>query len=98
MSVSSLALKTDSMNRVLKFQFDSNQCQIASEAWISMNGENVQFMNALYQCCGKLGIQCDDQGNIVELIWSRKGLKGALSSKLGALPRLERLYDLFSVI
>ena len=71
------------------------QLTIASRAWMEMGGNHDEF---LLNFALNLGIKCDDQGNIVALEWTEKGLFGALSCKLGALPRLERLYEFYSIL
>ena len=82
-------LKTEFIDETLDLA--SIQLQIALEAWIEMGGDREQFEE--YP-----GIYCDNDDNIVALEWDEKGLNGHLSSKLGELSRLKRLYDLYSLV
>ena len=68
-----------------------DQCEIAFEAWKDMGGNPNSFPNPPEQCCGKFGIKCDYDGNIVELNWSYRGLNETLSDKLGKLHHLHWL-------
>ena len=76
----------------LKEKYIVNQCRIVYNAWIAMNGNPNEFPNPHQSCCGRLGIECDHQGQITKLRWQFKRLSGNLSPELGSLPRLRRLY------
>ena len=68
-----------------------DQCMIAFKAWKEMGGSEVDFPTSRKECCEKLGIKCDNEGNILELKWYSEGLYGNVTLKLGKVPQLEVL-------
>ena len=86
-----VSLKREFVDQALETISDPIQCKIAFEAWNELGGDPDDFPNPPEQCCEKLDIQCDADGNILELNWPDQGLDGILSPKLGNLTRLEKL-------
>ena len=64
------ALEEEFIDEALGRVSNAIQCTTAFEAWKEMGGSEDDFPHPPTKCCGKLGIKCDDDGNIVELNWS----------------------------
>ena len=84
-------LNIESIDRDIAKLCDPHQLSIALDAWMEMGGNRYKLFSIKLKCKGDCEIQTDLDGNILEINWDGKGLNGNLSSKLGKLPRLEKL-------
>ena len=62
-----------------------DQCRIVLKAWTTLGGNPNDFPTPTEQCCGQLGIECDNNRNIIGINWSHEILNGTASFELGKL-------------